>query len=268
MPSVCLATALYEKTYNHYIENDKLRVWLNKFNYPFDEIIILFNNISQEGFEECVKYLQTFTDKKITFAFSQSMTDEVISTFKLDPNYHNLPGYWYSIANFAQLVISKSDYVMYICEDISVVHPSDTFVKDSIEALENNPDCIATSMNWSWIGADPKTKLGHDAGEEEEWYTKPKHKNDKFYLTNGFGDHIYFSSREKLLSIDYNTSHPFVNRFPGYSGQSFDKRLNSYQTIHEMYRYVHKKLHYSHIGWNLYLKDLNLEVQPFSIIDK
>lgn len=268
MSTVCLATALYEKTYNHYIQNDKLRIWLKKLNYNFDEIIIFFNNISQEGYEKCIQYLKSFTDLKISIGLSETFTNDVIKQFNLESNYRETRGYWYSIANFSQILMSKSDYILYICEDISIVHPSDSFIVDSIKALEENPDCIATCMNWSWIGYPPEKGSGHDAGEEEENYTKPTHKNDKFYLCNGFGDHIYLSNRQKLLNIDYNTHHPFVDRFPVYSGESFDKRLNSYQTIHNMYRYVHKKLHYAHVGWWLYLKDLNSEDLPFSIIHK
>ena len=262
MSTVCLSTALYEKTYQHYIDNDKLRGWLSKFNYKFDEIIIFFNNISEDGYNKCINYLKGFIDENITFYFSDHQIDDVISKFKLGQEYKSERGYYYSIANFSQILLSKSDYVMYICEDISIVHPSESFIPDSIEAIESNIDCIATSMNWSWPTLPKEMGSDHDAAEEEEYATNPPHRNEKFYLTNGFGDHIYFSKREKLLNIDYNTHDPFVNRFPSYSGNSFDKRLNSHQTINKMFRYVHKRLHYAHVGWWCYLKDLPSDCLP------
>ena len=55
--------------------------------------------------------------------------------------------------------------------------------------------------------------------------------------------------------IDYNTNHPVPNsRFPGYSGESFDKRVNHYMWNNKLYNYRSKECYYSHIGWPYYLK--------------
>ncbi len=253
--SVCLSTSLYEKTYQHYLDNDKLRGWLKKLNYKFDEIIILFNNISDEGYEKCVEYLKSI-DEPITWFKSADQVDQIISTFKLPEHYIHSREYYYSVANFSQILLSKSDYLMYICEDISLVNPCENFIPESIEVINNIDDCLSTGMNWSSVGYGPDAPTLEENDVSMNYGGKPTIKNDSFCLTNGFGDHVYFSSKEKLLNIDYNTYHPVPSaRYPYYSGESFDKRVNYFMFNNLLYRYVSKKCYYAHIGWIYYLKD-------------
>ena len=255
--SVCLSTALYEKTYQHYIDNDKLRGWLKKLNYKFDEIIVMFNNITQEGYLKCVEYLNSIEGENIKFYFSEDQVEEVIKTFNLKPDYAISKEYYYSIANFSQLILSKSDYIMYICEDISLVNQCDEFISESIEVIDNIEDCLVTGMNWSSRGYGPDAPTLEENDVHLGFNNKETIKNNNFRLTNGFGDHVYFSSRKKLMSIDYNTFHHIPSsRFPHYSGESFDKRVNYYMFNNLLYRYTSKNYYYAHIGWIYYLKDI------------
>lgn len=254
--SVCLSTALYEKTYQHYIDNDKLRGWLKKLNFKFDEIIIMFNNITQEGYLKCTEYFNSIEDENISYYLSDDQVDNVIKTFNLNSNYPYSKEYYYSIANFSQLILSKSDYIMYICEDISLVNDCSDFISQSIEVIDNIEDCLTTGMNWSSRGYGPDAP-SHEEKYVEENFNKPIIKNENFCLTDGFGDHVYFSSIKKMMNVDYTTYHSIpASRFPPYSGESFDKRVNYYMFNNKFYRYVSKNCYYAHIGWIYYLKDL------------
>ncbi len=260
--SVCLSTALYEKTYQHYIDNDKLRDWLKKLNYKFDEIIIMFNNISDEGYQKCLEYISQI-DKNILHYRSADQTEEIIKTFKLNPHYQYSQEYYYSIANFSQIILSQSEYLMYICEDISLVNDCSKFVPQSIEVINNRQDCMGTGMNWTSPGYGPgygdqpdgdSPKREEDAAEHS--FGIPLIRDENFRLTDSFGDHVYMISKKRAMETDYNTKHPVPSsRFPGYSGESFDKRINHYMHNNKLYRFVSKKCYYAHVGWPYYLKD-------------
>jgi hypothetical protein len=257
--TVCLATALYEKTYQHYIDNDKLSGWIGKLNYEFDEIIIMFNNISEHGYNKCLEYLNSLEIKNINHYRSSDIADDIISRFGLPSDYRSSSGFNYSAANFSQIILSKSEYLIYICEDISIVNDCHDFIKDSIYVIDSIEDCLVTAMNWSYPGEGLMAPQLEENDVSKDYEDKPTIKNDKFYLTDGFGDHLYFSSMKKLSSIDYTTSHPIpAGRYPGYSGESFDKRLNYFMFNNKLYRYVSKNSWYSHVGWKYYLEDVNL----------
>lgn len=278
--SVSLSTALYEKTFQHYIDNDKLTGWITKIDKDLkfiQEIIVFFNNISDEGYEKSLKYLRdlSYSDKIKVFK-SSDFNQRIIDQFNLSVDYPSKKDYYYSVANFAQLIETNCEYVMYICEDISILNDCTDFISKSMDILNTADDCIATTLNACQVGygegwGDLKSGFSHDGitlehdtdcSEFEEIrlrkYWNPNIKSaENFWISEGFGDHIYFSSKKKLMDVDYNTSHPIPDsRFPHYSGESFDKRLNKFMWNNKMYRYISKKLYYSHIGWPLYLKDI------------
>ena len=231
-----LTTALYEKNFRHVLKSDN---WF--FNFKSDIItkkLFIVNNISSQIEFNLLK--EEFKDKA-HFVYSDDIWEDAVSAFNCDL-YKGEMSYWYSIQYFCALYIGLQeniDYVFNVGADCSMSDlEMEDYLLDSISILDKDPSVLLTTIPWTKGDFEP---TGH---HEQNIYDITK-RHDLFWFSKVVSDRVFLSSAKKLQGANFNIKAD-IHPFPGYGGNSFEKRLCNHLIISDCYRAIYKKYDYHH----------------------
>jgi len=238
MKNVLLTTTLYEKNFRQVLTPEN---WFfrSESDYFIDRVFIVNNVNSREEFDILQKKFQHLAK----FVWSDLIWKESLSKFNSEMSQNEI-GYWYSIQHFCSLyhaIENKVDYVFSVGSDCTMSNFSmDDFIEDSIKILKEDKSVLLTTIPWCEGDFTP-------AGENEQGYHDIKKRSDKFYFSHCVSDQVFFTSPQKIIDqrVDFNILKD-LHPFPGYGGNSFEKRFCNYLITSCSYRAVYKKHHYIH----------------------
>lgn len=242
---ITLFTTLYEKNKDYLLSDNNQMTNIN-FDLITEKIIGINNvNLKLEDYEK----MKNLTDKyNIHFLIINDSVDKVKNFFNLDINDKTL-GYYYTIQYFSFILNCKTDYLLLCASDCDPVI-NDDYLINSINEL-NDEDVITTSVIWG--GDNNKIPDFYPAIGEQEFtfnFLNIEKENKNFWYNIGFSDQFFMTKIDKIKNCDFNLYHKLGDRFPGYGGMSFEKRLSNYLTINKKFRAIYNKGYYTTKKYN------------------
>ena len=226
--TVSFFISIYEKSYEAILNNNYLNSVVEKFNYEFEDKIIIINNVN--NYDEVVAYIQNNYSEWKYFKIDED-SQNILKSFNLSREQIEI-GYVYSIANYYGIYYCNSDYLLHVTEDCYLEHIDSKFMEESLKILNERDDIISAMPSWE------KNMIGAKTECLEEI--------DNFYKCLTFTDQVYLIKMKEFKKDIYNFWHDDSNKYPKYGGESFDKRINSYMWSNNKYRIVHKNSYYNH----------------------
>jgi hypothetical protein len=114
----------------------------------------------------------------------------------------------------------------------------DDYLRDSAFILDKDPSVLLTTIPWS-------DEDFEETGQHEQNIYNIEKRHDLFWFSKVVSDQVFFSSAEKFLKVNFNIKSD-LHPFPGYGGNSFEKRLCNHLITSGCYRAIYKKYSYFH----------------------
>jgi hypothetical protein len=231
-----LATTIYEKNFKQVLTNDN---WFFKIEIPsITKKICIVNNLN--SYDE-FKLLEQKFEHKAEFVYCDDIWLEAVSAFDCDLHPGEI-SYLYSIQYFCALYVALKKNVKYVLNVGADCRISDLEIEDyiveSASLIDSDPSVLLTTIPWS--EGDFETTGNH----EQDTYGITK-RHDRFWFSKVVSDQVFFSSPQKLQGANFNIKEN-LHSFPGYGGDSFEKRLCNYLVKADCYRAIYKKYNYYH----------------------
>ena len=224
---VTFETKCWEKDYKLMLCTDHLSRMIENCNYQFAHKQLIVNNVNDE--DKVALLVSDLKEKGVIDSvwYSSKMSDIVLDKYEIDKNSFE-GGYYYSIAELVGIYNCKTKYLLHFSSDsyIPKRFSNSNWIKEAIEIMENNPEIIVANPTWNYK---------YDEARNES----DKVLNDgKFYLAKGFSDQCYLINTEVFKNPIYNFKHPYLERYPKYGGNLFEKRVDSYMRTNDKNRII------------------------------
>jgi hypothetical protein len=247
---ITLNTIIYDKNYQDLLSLDS---WFFKFESKFiSKKLITVNNVTnKDEIFNRIDNLRNTIDFEVIYV--EDVIDDVIDVFKLKVN-RSSACYNYLVPNLSTILRCDTKFLLHISGDCMCdININDEFIQLSILEIENNSNCLNTTLPWVKDNRKMDGNLTVAQLESEktfEYLNLPKTKVDKFSYTLGFADHLYLGSTNRLKSVDYNIREDdseFYNGFykgPDHSGGSFEQRIADFKVKHGVFTGVFEDIQY------------------------
>jgi hypothetical protein len=193
--SVLFTTKCWKNDWYKFLGNAFERKW-QSCQYPFDKKWLMLNNDVPE------EAMDNFRADRIINV--PAYADEVLDFFNLKREDFK-GGFWYSIAELAELYFARDfDYLCHLSSDSLIVPPKDWITK-GIEILKNEPQVSVVS---------PSSRVN-------TWH------NEKG-LDQYFSDQGYLIRVPEFRQKIYNFNKPELPDYPRHGGNSFEKKVAQY----------------------------------------
>lgn len=231
-----LSTTIYEKNFRQVLNPDSW--FFSTKNNLIAKKTIIVNNVS--SLLE-LNSLKDLISEEVEFISSDLICQEALDFFNCDLS-RSESSYWYSIQHFCGLYDSfkkGEEFFFHIGADCTPFFENlENYIEDSMRLLNSDESVLATTIPWS-EGDFTETGM-----HEQNIYNITK-RSDLFWFSKVFSDQIFFTSVSRMKQVDFNIKEN-IHPFPGYGGDSFEKRLCNYMIVSDKYRSIYKKNHYIH----------------------
>jgi hypothetical protein len=236
-----LSTTLYEKNFRSVLSKSH---WFFNISSPsiFKKVLIL-NNIKEDSLDELHKLINLFTDDDIIFVDGNVRKDS-LKMFMCDLKESD-KSYWYSIQYFCQMYTSeklKCDYLMNVGADCEIKSDYiEDFIENSIKILNENDKVLLTTMPWAPGDFS-------DTGMHEQNFYNIAERSETFWFSKVVSDQVFIVKPKKLMGGIFNNIEN-LHPFPGYGGDSFEKRFCNHLIRNNYLRAIYKKYYYTHVSY-------------------
>ena len=225
IPSVTLETKCWEGDYKRILRSRHLRTLAEANMYPFAERWLMINNV--KSYSTVCRLAETaMKERCITRYFVvEEHAKDALEFFGLDRESLGI-GYVYSIAELVSLYLCKSDFLLHFAGDCHPDHPSD-WIPETLAFLGSDSRVKVANLSWICPHSPP--------------YLEAEEIHDGFYVGYGFSDQCYMVRTADFRQTIYGERHPASARYPGYGGELFEKRVDSWMRnngyLRATYRY-------------------------------
>jgi len=228
--SVTFETKCYEKDWEILLKTDRLESIIARNRFDFQERILYINNVLEpekvRDFAERLKARGVITDHVLVEDFA----DEALTFFDLNRDSFK-GGYYYSIQELVGLYRCQTDFLLHFSGD-SILDGSFPWVEQGIELLEHDERVRVVNCVWNRKHEEARANAFED--------------NAEYWFGYGFSDQCYLVRTADFRAPIYDESHPASERFPGYGGELFEKRVDSWMRNHGYLLATYKHGSYLH----------------------
>lgn len=238
---IILTTTVYEKSFREVLDESH---WFFRFNSSkvFKKIVIL-NNID-EGSRNELNQLISKLSSKAEFIDHNEIKGEALERFNCNLR-EDEQAYWYSIQYFCQMLATEKldkGYMLNVGADCSIqTYEIDDFIESSIEILDSNDRVLLTTIPWAYGNDGDFT----ETGIHEQNIYNIQDRDEKFWFSKVVSDQVFMTKPKKLLGGIFNIRED-LHPFPGYGGDSFEKRFCNHLIKNDYLRAIYKKHYYIH----------------------
>jgi hypothetical protein len=235
MSEVSFFTNCYEGDWRTLLKTNRLKKIIDSCQYPFDFKGLIINNVKH--IEEVRYYAEEHKKLGIIddYFFSNDYSDKALSQFNIKRKSFitdGCDGYWYSIAPLIAIYLCKTSYLLYLTCDCEILAHEINWIDNGKKLLQLDQHFVINPI-WTY---QP------ELAKRESVY-----ENENYFKNHGFTDQCFLIKTNSFSQDIYNEHHISSDRYPSYSGHSFERRVNSYMRNHQKYRVVLKKVSYLHI---------------------
>lgn len=240
---VTLNTIVYGDKWRNILSLDS---WFFKFKSKFiSKKLITVNNISSvDEFLNISEQIKKQIDFDIIYV--DDLFSDIIKIFNLNLEKTNTC-YNYLFPNLSTILSCKSKFLLHISEDcMHDIKLDDKFIKYSMQEIEKKK-CLSTTLPWTKDNkkmTDNFTVAQLESKHSFDYLNLKKIKSCKFSYRLNFADHLYFSSIDKLMNVDYNIRDNIdgfyngIYKGPDHSGGSFEQRISDFNVKHHVFNCV------------------------------
>lgn len=219
----------------HVLDERRLKMLNDRNPFPFAERVLAINNVRR------INAVRKRADRAVAAGFFskyvivEDHAAEALEFFALTRESLG-SGYYYSIAELVGVYLSRTEYMVHYAGDCIPLQPFD-WITPALQLMARDPRIKVCNLTW------------------DEKYTEAKseccEENDNFHLGYGFSDQCYLIRAADFRFPIYSESHPDSARYPGYGGELFEKRVDSWMRNHRHLRATFKHASYVHRNWPL-----------------
>ena len=147
--TVTLSINIFERTKDKIFKKGFFKNIEKKFNYKFDDIHVIINNVDNRGLIE--KKVQNLKEKGIItdFYFVEDYIDKALISFGIDYDVlGKIPHY--SDFLYVSIFVTKTKFLFHFDSD-NVILKSGNFVNDSVILLNSNKSVMCTAPKYKSI---------------------------------------------------------------------------------------------------------------------
>ena len=245
MNNITFFTNCYENDWRTMIIDGGFEKKITKLNYNFFKKIIIVTNVLDRDLVE--KELINIKNKKIIddYFFTDDTSNNVLNFFDIKEDTFN-GGYWYSIGPLTAIYKCETDYLLYLTGDSVVENNGWDWMNEGISMMNLNEKIKVVNPIWN---------LNHTEAQSQENYYKQinlstEGDNKDWYYTLAFSDQCFLIKTLNFKKQIYNEKNELSELFyPGYAGDSFEKRVSSYLKNNKYYLLTNKHVSYFHPRW-------------------
>lgn len=242
---VTFFTNCYERDWKTIIIEGGMERKIENLNYNFSNKVLIITNVSDRNTVE--SELTKIKDKKVIdeYYFTDDSSKETLDFFDINEDTFN-GGYWYSIAPLTAILKCETEYMLYLTSDVVVENKDYNWIDEGIKLIKNNEIIKVVNPIWN---------LNHNEAQyEEDFYINlgfPSMGNNKdWFHTVNFSDQCFLIRTQDFKKKIYNLKDELSDlHYPGYAGESFEKRVSSFLKKNKFYRLTSKNVTYYHPRW-------------------
>ena len=231
--AVTFETKCWEKDWQHLLLTDRLAAMAKRNCYPFAERVLMINNVADYK-HVCASAERAVQEGYITrYVVVEEYAKEVLDFFGLTREAFGR-GYYFSIAELVSIYLCKTEFLLHYSSDAIAAHSTD-WLPASITLFDHDPRVRVANLTWN------------NCFQEAQKHSMEE--NDNFYIGFGFSDQCYLIRPADFRARIYTEQHPASARYPGYAGELFEKRVDSWMRNHNFLRATYRHASYLHINF-------------------
>lgn len=229
-PSVTFETTCWENDWSIMLKTGRLKKMIERCGYPFKERKLLINNVKNRArvLDAARLFLDDGTLTGVIFV--DDLADKAVESLGLDIESVK-PAYYYSIQDYVGIYDCRTDYLLHFTSD-AIMGNRESWIKEAIIRMESDSTVFAANAGWESSG-----KMAASESDSQD---------GKFYGGFGFSDQCYLVRAADLKKPIYNEKNAASERYPGYGGEPFEKRIDAYMRNHGLKRITSQKAYYIH----------------------
>jgi hypothetical protein len=245
MKNITFFTQCYEKDWHAIVNQGAFARKVENLNYDFFKKILIITNVKdRKSLEESLSKL--IEDGTIDeYFFTDDYSDKVLEFFDIKMDSFN-GGYWYSIGPLLAVYLCDTEYMIYLTGDSITEKKDYDWISEGIKILETDNKVKVVNPVWN---------LQYEAAKNDENDyirngTPLTDKNTDWSYGMGFSDQCFLIPTNTFKSQIYNEQNNLSDMtYPGYAGDSFEKRVSSYLKNNKLYRITSNYSTYFHPRW-------------------
>ena len=229
-PATTFETKCWEGDWRYMLFTDHILKNISRCNHSFDYKVLLINNVSDPA--EVIRAANALVLKGVLTSFHlvSDYADAALKFFNLSKSDLGI-GYVYSIAELVGIYLCQTEYLVHFSGDSMLLsRASADWVTSSINLMETYPHVKTAALRWSFKGAKAESF----------------NEDDNFFIGSGFSDQNYLIKIRDFKDDIYRSRHFMSERYPGYGGELFEKRVDSWLRTNHYLRAMWKHDAYSH----------------------
>jgi hypothetical protein len=229
-PSVTFETKCWEGDWEFLLKTPRLERMITWNNFLFAERILFINNVRNNA-KVCARAEKLVKANVLTdFCLVEDHAAEALDFFQLSRDSLGR-GYVYSIAELVSIYRCGTEFLLHFSGDSIPAAKTDWVVKALGEFQRNDRVKVA----------NPIWNHKFDEARRESF-----DENEEFFRGFGFSDQCYLVRAADFRAPIYQETHPDSARYPGYGGELFEKRVDSWMRNHGFHRITCKHCSYVH----------------------
>lgn len=230
IPGVTLETKCWEGDYRRILAPGRLRALAESNMYPFSERWLMINNV--RSYAKVSRLAEAAVNQRwITgYIIVEDHAKEALDFFQLDRASLGV-GYVYSISELVSIYLCKSEYLLHFAGDCYPNLPCD-WIPETLALFASDPRVKVANLSWICSQSPPYLEATGISGS--------------FYLGYGFSDQCYIIRASDFRQAIYSEQNPASARYPGYGGELFEKRVDSWMRNHGHLRATYRHGAYKH----------------------
>jgi len=230
IPTVTLETKCWEGDYKRILATSRLRTLAESNMYPFSERWLMINNVKSYS-RVCRLAEAAVRERWITrYVVVEEHAKEALEFFGLDRASLGA-GYVYSIAELVSLFLCGTDFLLHFAGDCHPHHPCD-WIPEALAFLNSDARVKVANLSWICPFSPP--------------YLEATEVHEDFYVGYGFSDQCYMVRAADFRQAIYGEQNAASVRYPGYGGELFEKRVDSWMRNHAYLRATYRHGAYDH----------------------
>jgi hypothetical protein len=228
---ITFETKCYENDWEYILKTRHLDKMIKNCNVNFKFKQLIINNVKEP--DKIKEYANKKVREKVidAYYFVDDYIDEALKFFDISRDSLGV-GYYYSSAEFVGLYLSKTKYHLHFASD-TFMQKKSNWITDACDILDKQSEYIVANPTWNLdYKFVKKESIGGSIGD--------------FFIGHGFSDQCYLVKTDVFRRQIYNYKHLGSEHYPKYGGELFEKRVNSYMLVNNLYRITSIKASYIH----------------------
>jgi hypothetical protein len=230
-PSVTFETKCWEGDWEFLLRTGRIERMVERSRFKFAKKTLIINNV--EAPERVAAYAQRLVDRGVLtdYRIVREHEADALDFFGLSRDALGA-GYVYSIAELVGIYVCRTDFLLHYSGD-SAPAEATPWIEAALDRFATDARVKVANLTWNRNYAEAASESFSEDAD--------------FYSGYGFSDQMYLVRVADFRNAAvYHDTNPVSERYPGYGGELFEKRVDSWMRNHEFHRITYRHGSYIH----------------------